>query len=185
MSESGIQILGFAPVERGEAIRRLALAYRDSEVWQIPVEVVENFRDQVEHWYAKIPARIRYVCDKMKDGGTNSQPFNSVPEMEHWLKSHGELLMLSEASEALGRDLYTKHRAVHDWFGHIVPGNQFGGVGEAHAFKVHKSQYTGDVLPIVFSDVVLANAYWEHVGSPWEGERFVCREDLYPVAAFL
>lgn len=165
---------------REEAIRQLALAYRDSEVWQIPQRVKDNFRDQVEHWYGKIPAKIRYLCDT-----NSSQPFESVPQMEHWLKSHGELLMLSEFSEQLGRDLYTKHRAVHDWFGHIVPGNQFGGVGEAHAFNVHKTQYSRDVLPLVFSDVVLANTYWEHFGAPWPGERWINREDLYPLAKVL
>lgn len=167
--------------EKEEAIRQLALAYRDSDLWHIPQTVKENFRDQVEYWYAKIPARIRYLCDAKGD----TQPFDAVPEMRHWLESHGELLMLSEWSAELGRDLYTKHRAVHDWFGHIVPNNQFGGVGEAHAFKIHESQYSADVLPIVFSDVVLANTYWEHFGHPWKGERFVNRADLYPLAASL
>ena len=166
--------------ERQEAIRQLALAYRDSEVWHIPQEVKENFRDQVEFWFKKIPKPVRYLCD-LKEG----QPFESVPQMRSHLEVSGELLMLSEASHELGRELYTKHRAVHDWFGHIVPNNQFGGVGEAHAFKVHATQYSADVLPIVFSDVVLANAYWEHVGSPWEGERFVNRADLYPLAGIL
>lgn len=154
----------------------LAEAYRDSTEWAIPAALIENYRDQVEHYFAKIPVRVRWISDEVC-----SQPFDTMHGMVQWLKDKGELLMLSEHSDVLGRDLYSKHRAVHDWYGHILPGIPFGGVAEARSFLVHLTQYSEDCLPIVLNDVVLTNNYWDHFGSPWKGERWVNRPDLIDV----
>lgn len=159
-----------------ECCRILAEAYRDGEPWQIPQHLIENFRDQVEHWFAKIPVTVRFISDEFC-----KQPFNTMHDMKAWHQEKGELLMLSEHSDQLGRDLYSKHRAVHDWFGHIEPGHPFGGKGESLSFLAHAGQYTPDVLPIVFSDVVLTNNYWQHFGHAWKGERWVNAAHLMPM----
>lgn len=159
-----------------DCCKLLAEAYRDSEEWAIPQRLIENYRDQVEHWFAKIPVRVRWISDE-----ACTQPFDTHHGMIAWLKEKGELLMLSEHSEVLGRDLYSKHRAVHDWFGHIVPDIGFGGKDEARSFLVHLTQYTDEVLPLVLNDVVLTNNYWDHYGTPWKGERWVHRPDLIGV----
>lgn len=156
--------------------RLLAEAYRDSEEWVIPSRLIENYRDQVEHYFAKIPVRVRWISDEVC-----TQPFDTHHGMIAHLKENGELLMLSEDSSALGRDLYSKHRAVHDWYGHIVPDIGFGGKDEARSFLVHLSQYTSEVLPLVLNDVVLTNNYWDHFGEPYRGERWVNRPDLISV----
>lgn len=159
-----------------ECCKVLAEAYRDGEPWHISESLRENFRDQVEHFFAKIPVPVRFIQDLYC-----TQPFNTMHNMAAWTEQNGELLMLSEWSDELGRDLYSKHRAVHDWFGHIEPGHPFGGPGEAKSFLVHLTQYTPEVLPIVFSDVVLTNNYWQHFGEAWKGERWVYRPDLIDV----
>lgn len=153
--------------------RLLAEAYRDSQEWQPDARLIENYRDQVEHYFTKIPVRVRWLSDE-----ACAQPFDTHHGMISWLKERGELLMLSEHSDVLGRDLYSKHRAVHDWYGHIVPDIGFGGPDEARSFIVHLTQFSRDVLPIVLNDVVLTNNYWEYFGEPWKGERWVYRPDL-------
>lgn len=156
-----------------DCCKTLAEAYRDGAPWHIPAELVENFREQVEFFFNRIPVPVRWVSDLYC-----RQPFDTAHKMETWTEERGELLMLSEFSDELGRDLYSKHRAVHDWFGHVAADQPFGGEGEAKSFLVHTAQYTPEVLPIVFSDVVLTNNYWQHFGHAWGSEKWVYRPDL-------
>jgi hypothetical protein len=158
-----------------DLIAQLAHAYKDGNEWRITSDLKEKFARQVEHWYAKIHVPVRWISDT-----ECKQPFNTAAKMAAHTKQRGELLMLSEHSDELGRDLYSKHRAVHDWFGHILPGKPFGGPGESRAFVEHTRHYTPDVWPIVFSDVVLSNNYWQHFGRGWGAEKWVYRPDLIP-----
>lgn len=158
-----------------ELIKHLAYVYRDRDDWDIPPELIETFRPQVERWFNAIHVPVRWNFDT-----ECPQPFNAQPEMSRHVKTKGELLMLSEHSEVLGRDLYSKHRAVHDWFGHILPAHEFGALGECGSFCAHTEHYTPDVLPIVFSDVVLANSYHQHFGERLGREKWVYAPDLIP-----
>ena len=159
-----------------ELIKHLAMAYRDRPYWEIPPELIERFKSQVENNFNLIHVPVRWNSDD-----ECPQPFNAQPEMSRHVKGRGELLMLSEHCDALGRDLYSKHRAVHDWFGHVLPDHAFGAEGECGSFCAHEHQYTPDVLPIVFSDVVLSNAYHEHFGERLGREKWVYAPDLIPV----
>ena len=67
---------------------------------------------------------------------------------------------------------HQRYRAVHDWFGHVVPGYAFGIEGEIEAFHIHTRMFSPEVLKIVFSDVVLANAYYELHADREDIERY-------------
>jgi hypothetical protein len=159
-------------------IAALAECYATRPDWKVGRSMIENYRDQVEHWFGRIPVPVVWLYDTETD-----QPFKTRDAMARYVKATGTLLMLSEHSEVLGRDLYSKHRAVHDWFGHIVAGYPFGGIGEAKAFLSQARMFTPNVRAIPFSDVVLTNNYWQHYRKPWPGERWVYAPDLIPRVA--
>lgn len=163
-------------MDKGLCYRTLAQAYEQREAWIISEKLKAQFQEEVEHHFSQLPIEIVWISDEQC-----SQPFHSVDEMREDYLKRGQLLMLSEECSELGRDLYSKHRAVHDWHGHIAGSNPFGGEGESHAFLVHTHQYSPEVLPIVFSDVVLGNCYWQHYKKPWGAEKWVYAPDLMPL----
>ena len=156
----------------------LAQAYENRPVWCIEDALKRQFAEEVEHHFKQLPIEIRWIKDT-----DCPQPFHTAQAMRDYWLTKGVLLMLSEDSEELGRDVYSKHRAIHDWHGHIAAENPFGGEGESNAFLVHTSQYSPEVLPIVFSDVVLGNCYWQHYKKAWGSERWVYAPDLIPLVA--
>lgn len=154
-------------------IKLLADCYSQRDAWVISQAIKDQFREEVEALFKTLPVEVRWISDE-----ACPQPFHTAQQMREDYLKRGELLMLSEDSSELGRDLYSKHRAVHDWYGHICGNNPFGGRGESQSFLVHCHQYTPEVLPIVFSDVVLGNAFWQHNKRTWGGERWVYAPDL-------
>lgn len=159
-----------------KCLKTLCHAYASRREWAISEALKASFHEQVDHWFKQIPVEIRWLSDK-----ECPQPFKSMEEMKEYWKTKGVLLMLSEESTELGRDCYSKHRAIHDWFGHLEPNRPFGGPGESSSFLVHAGQYTPDVLPIVFSDVVMSNAYWAITGRGFGRERWIDGSDLIPL----
>ena len=59
----------------------------------------------------------------------------------------------------------TEFRVVHDYYGHVVAGNPFGLAGELAAYRQHcQRHYDAWLLPYVWQNVVLENAYFEARG---------------------
>lgn len=125
------------------------------------------FSSEVDKWFAKIPVPVEWVFDK--------QPFETSGQMRKYVEQNGVLRMYA-ARSFLG-ETYHKHRAVHDWFGHIVPGIPFGVDGELESYRLHQEHYPAIFHPILFSDVVLHNAYFERHGEWFPREKWVLIDD--------
>lgn len=66
-------------------------------------------------------------------------------------------------SEADNLNLNTAFRAVHDYYGHVVPGNSFSMVGEYLAFLAHAASFTRpDSVKVVTTETLGQNAWFNH-----------------------
>jgi hypothetical protein len=73
--------------------------------------------------------------------------------------------------EAPGTDGLTYNdvfRAVHDYFGHAMYGNQFGPRGEEHAFRTHARMFTPRALPAMAAETKGQNS-WVNFGPHMRG----------------
>lgn len=147
----------------------MATVYAEAPEVELSGSLMDQFRQEVEHWYSLIPVAVRFIeCP-------GPQPFNTMGAMVSHLEATGELLM--KAGQSRLDPIYGKHRAVHDYFGHCLPRIPFGVDGEAESYRIHRTMFSPEVRCLVFSDVVLANAYVEVHGDYAPQERFIACAD--------
>jgi hypothetical protein len=141
----------------------------------ITPKLLDQFTEEVDHWFKQIPVPVKWVYD--------GQPFNSMGQMRRDMEKRGYLTMYA-AQSVLGTT-YHKHRAVHDYFGHIVHGIPFGVDGEVETYRLHRTMYSPELHHLVFSDVVLNNAYFEANGEFFATEKYaaVLDTDALPLLA--
>lgn len=133
--------------------------------------IVERWKHQTASGMEKIKGLGIAVCMSPKA----EEPYGSAEEMAERVRRTGLFIVRwrSAGSHPLGY-LHKDFRVVHDWFGHIVPGNPFSMNGELAAFRTHVETklFSRDVLPLVWSEVVLENAYrlfhghWHYISKP-------------------
>lgn len=63
-----------------------------------------------------------------------------------------------------GMPVNDEFRAVHDYFGHTVSGNQFGPLGEENAYRDHVAMFTPESVPAVTSETRGQNS-WVNAGA--------------------
>lgn len=141
--------------------------YEKSEPYTPPPEIITKFCAESSMWFSKIPVEVRWVDD--------GQPFQTMGQMSRFVKRNGYLPMY-RASSVL-HSSYHRHRAVHDYFGHIEPNIPFGAVGELAAYRLHKRMYSVELHPLIFSDVVLNNVYFEMNGQFYASEKYIKAEE--------
>jgi hypothetical protein len=144
-------------------IQRMADAYVTLPHLDLNERLMQQFEREVNANFAQIPFCVEWVSD--------GQPFQTMGHMKRHAENTGKLIMYA-GNSVLG-DIYKRHRAVHDYFGHIVHGLPFGLEGEMACYRIHRDQYTPAIRPIIFSDVILANAYYEMNGAFYDDERYV------------
>jgi hypothetical protein len=141
----------------------LADLYANAEPY-VPDEATRlQFCQETLYWFKQIPCEIKWV-DK-------GQPFVTMGQMARFVKREGYLPMFAAASVLHAS--YHRHRAVHDYFGHIVPNIPFGIVGELAAYRIHEQMYSKNLWDLIFSDVVLNNVYYEVNGQFFASEKYV------------
>lgn len=103
------------------------------------------------------------------------EPYASTEEMRSRVRETG--LFVVRWREPGSHPLGVSHnlfRVVHDWYGHILPNNPFTMDGELAAFRQHQHEHLfhKTVLPLVWSEVVLENAFrlyhghWLYISKP-------------------
>jgi len=135
----------------------------------IPSEATRTrFASEVNWWFKRIPIPVAWHYD--------GQPFNTASQMRHFVNERGYLPMYA-APSILG-NTYHKHRAVHDFYTHIEAEIPFGPVGELACYRIHKQMYSKELYPLIFSDIVLNNAYYERYGKFFNGEKYICMSEI-------
>lgn len=148
-------------------VKRLAEVYRDTPAAPLPQRLLNDYEAAVEEYFARIPVPVEWTYA--------GQPFDTADDMANATQRDGVLRMYA-APSILG-PLYAKHRAVHDWFGHIVPDIPFGIAGEIESYRLHRKQFAPEFHPIIFCDVVLVNAYYAHFRQWFPAEKWVLIND--------
>jgi len=150
-------------------IDALSDAYENAPAYTPPPDIVRKFCVETTKWFNSIPVPVKWesCC---------GQPFATAGQMRRFVDTNQYLPMYT--SQSIMCDTYHKHRAVHDWYGHIVPNYPFGPIGELAAYRIHSKMYSKDVLPLVFSDVVLSNCYFEMNGQFFSSEKYVKFDDI-------
>ncbi len=143
-------------------IVKLGRAYEEAPELALTPTLLRQFEEEVNGWFNRIPVPVKFV--------TGPQPFESMGQMRRAVEQDKLLLVHCDPSR-LG-SVYRRHRAVHDYFGHVVTAHPFGLEGEIRSYLEHKGQYSPVLHPIIFSDVVLANAHRELYGTPSSNERY-------------
>lgn len=136
-------------------IEKLAELYESAPEFTFSAPWRCAFDTYVNGLFRKIEVPVTFVYD--------GQPFQTSGQQWRHVRRFGYLPIFA-APHALGMT-YAKHRAVHDWFGHILPELPFGVEGELTSYRIHARQYPRAFHPFLFSDVVLANAFFEARGD--------------------
>lgn len=139
-------------------VRRWALHHEQSHWWHVPQALKADWRAQTSEAFARIEAKVRFVAGE--------EPYASAQEMRSRVIGEGvflvrEVCLSAHCHHPLG-PWHKQFRAVHDWFGHVMHvENNFDMAGELGAWRSHRDEgvFSADVLPLVWSEVVLENAY--------------------------
>jgi hypothetical protein len=111
---------------------------------------VSKFFAVTEAHYAAIPVPVVVV---------DYQPYHDVYDMAELVKQHGTLHISTLHGPAYWPpEVTTKTRAVHDWYAHIVPGNNFSWEGEINAYRASLPLYPEDLHWLVYSELILQAA---------------------------
>lgn len=139
---------------------RLAHTYRLAPWWHVDDAIRDEFRNQVMRWFPRIPADVRFVHGE--------EPYKSRQEMTCRLEKEGVFLCRwhGPGSHVLG-GAHMMFRAVHDWYSHHMHALDFGLPGELACYEVHAASgmFSKRTLPLVWSEVVLENAYYCYFGK--------------------
>lgn len=150
-----------------EAVECVATAYKNAEPYIPDPALIDQLMAESDRWFTKIPYRVEWVYD--------GQPFNTMGQMRRHCLETGVLLMY--APDSILGPVYARHRAVHDYFGHILPNLSFGVIPELAAFRLHKKMYSPELHPLLFADVVLNNAFYEANGTFYPTEKYTLISD--------
>lgn len=133
----------------------------------------------VDHWRGQTTRAMNHIFEQGIDicwWHKIEEPYATAEEMADRVLKSGVFIVRPRrgGSHPLGPTVHTLFRVVHDWYGHILEGNAFTMDGELAAFKSHAETklFSKDVLPLVWSEVVLENAYrlyhghWHYISKP-------------------
>lgn len=159
--------------------KRLAHLYHTSPQWKVPSQVKALFIEQVLAARQLMPVGISFVH-------VPDDIYGALPELLDDIKKTGQMKVrwLGGGHHPLG-PVHTDFRAVHDYFGHVLGCNEFTFQGELAAWEIHKAStmFSRETLPLVWSEVVLENAYrvwhghWYWHSKPVFDERWGDRSD--------
>lgn len=149
-------------------IDQIAEQFANAEPYIPSVATRTRFAHEVKSWFNRIPIPVAWHYD--------AQPFNTASQMRHFVETNNILPMYA-APSVFGTD-YHKHRAVHDFYTHIKGEIPFGPIGELACYRIHKQMYSPELWPLIFSDVVLNNAYYERYGKFFNGEKYICMSEI-------
>lgn len=141
--------------------KRCAKVFEDGAFWHVNGRVKRHFREEVMLAFQRLPvSSIKFVS-------IDAEPYISAPQMAGFIRQTGEFWVRwrREPQHVLGPS-HTMFRAVHDWFGHVVPCQPFTFQGEIGAYNVHAASgmFSVETLPLVWSEVVLENAFYTYHG---------------------
>lgn len=114
---------------------------------------IDRACSEIDFWFRKIPMAIEWYPDQ--------EPYETFEQMCADIRAGRfrvkDYLGTGYCSPIWGR-AYNSMRAVHDYFGHFIHNCEFGIVGELKAYGVHLGQFSPEVTPLIFNEIVLTNA---------------------------
>lgn len=97
--------------------------------------------------YTTIPVAVAAV---------NHQPYVDVYDMKELVERSGVLYISTlHGPPYWSYEATIKTRAIHDWYTHVVPGNNFSWEGEVLAYKASLPLFPEDLHWLVYSEVIL------------------------------
>lgn len=135
----------------------LATVYHHGHFWKVPDLTKRLWQAQCLRAFDKL---LRIVSVKfIKD---DCEPYSTTAEMSSRISTEGVFLVRwrHPGSHPLGSS-HSMFRAVHDYFGHVVGDQPFTMDGELTCYNIHAcgSMFSPATLPLVWSEVVLENAF--------------------------
>jgi hypothetical protein len=129
-------------------------------------------------------------------------PFSSFTAMRDHANSHNRLLVYGQLpampadhplAELIPAGLIegprklqsynTAFRAVHDYYGHIMPGNSFSEVGEAKAWLAHRGMFPRGIarLALINETIAQSSFYFQAKANGAAGQPFATQyANIYP-----
>lgn len=108
---------------------------------------LSRYRAITDELYTTIPVTVAAV---------NHQPYVDVYDMKELVERSGILYISTlHGPPYWSFETTIKTRAVHDWFAHIMPGNNFSWEGEVAAYKASLPHFPADLHWLVYSEIIL------------------------------
>jgi hypothetical protein len=151
VAQQYVKSRGLAPIGDREKVtvdpargQKIAEAYEQMKSDPTATEVVAAYKalgDEVQAQYDILPAKVEWA---------GADPYKSSKEMMEDVATNNRLRVftggephpLLGAKDKDGVSLNDKFRAVHDYFGHAMRGNQFGASGEENAWISHSEMFS-------------------------------------------
>lgn len=158
----------FSPDVADAITKRFACLYHVKAGAPVDPKLTAQACAEVEHWFGKIPMLVEWH--------PQTEPYETFDQMCEEIK--GGRFRVKDyqgngyVSPVFGHG-YNKMRAVHDYFGHYSGNNPFGTMGELGAYGVHVGMFTPEVMPLIFNEIVLANAHRDMFGPEATEDKLV------------
>ena len=165
------EALRFDPPERSGSFRYgrpgRDAAYSDSsdskDAWLFNFErCLEAYDQGLDVSRAFDPAKFLAITDELYAGipfpvvEVDYQPYQDVYDMGELVKRQETLYISTlHGPTYWSSEVTTRTRAVHDWYAHILPGNNFSWEGELNAYRSSLALYPGELQWLVYSELVL------------------------------
>lgn len=144
-----------------ERAKALATYFRLAPYWRIPETTAQRFLHETLKQFRAIEANVQFVH--------GDEPYTTVDEMVERLEAENIFLVRWRCANGCSHPLGAAHmlfRAVHDWYTHRKYDYAFDLHGELQCFEQHRRDgaFSRETLPLVWSEVVLENAYHVYHG---------------------
>lgn len=151
-------------------VKRLAGLYQRGATYKVQPELRALYIAEILRARQLIPVDVMFTH--------GDEPYATPEEMRHRIAGEGVFIVkFRDSDKKLSHYLRGAHmdfRAVHDWYGHVACLNAFNMDGELGAYCAHARSglFSPAVLPLVWSEVVLENAFrlyhghWSFISRP-------------------
>ncbi len=166
-------------LDRGTLATELAARYEQLRYWHYPQSVKTAAIARTMELFNAIPIPVVLM--------EGCEPFQSAEDMLVYIRQHGYMpVRYHGGNHAVFGFRFSEFRAVHDYYGHLLGLNAFTFQGEVRAYAVHAREYPREVLPAIWSNVVLENAYrvnrghWLKYGFAGSRSKITCDPVQFP-----
>lgn len=150
------------------------------------IAAYETFKQKLYEQYSALPVQVI---------SSNENPYFDSGHMRSEVAKTGKLYVYTFETLPIGHPLAQRilvsdnfvsfnfiFRAVHDYIGHIKPGNSFSYLGECRAFLAHKETLPEEVHGVLAAETLAQNS-WYHFG-PYKKTYAEQKAYIFPSALY-